>query len=323
MRIALTGSIAYDYIMRFPGEFREMLLAERLDRISVSFLVDDLTRQRGGIAANIAYTLALLGERPVLVGTAGQDFGDYRQALEGVGVDTSGVAIHDDLFTASFFVSTDLKNNQIASFYTGAMQRSRDLPILQAVAGRPDLVVISPNDPVAMMNYVRECKREAIPYLYDPSQQIARASGDELREGVEGAEILVTNDYEHGVLCQKTGLSAEQLRDLVHVVIITKGIHGADIFLGSEFIHIPVFPTERIIDPTGVGDGFRAGLLKGLAAGWGWELSSQVGSLAAAYVLEQVGPQSHFFTPREFINRFREFYDDHGVLDGWLQSLPA
>ncbi len=317
MDIYVTGSIAFDYIMRFPGEFKDMLLAENLESISVSFLVDDMTRQRGGVAPNIAYTLALLGESPYLVGTAGQDFYEYRDLLMKAGVNTDKTRIYDDVFTASFFVNTDNRNNQIASFYSGAMSRAAEIrlkDVIEPTSADP-LVIVSPNDPVAMENYVQECKELGIRYLYDPSQQVARVDGRVLAEGAEGAYILIMNEYEHAVLCKKTGFRHDDLLKKAEHVIVTRGINGADIYTKSETYHIPVYPTDLIVDPTGVGDSFRSGLLKGLANGWSWELSGLVGSLAAAYVLEQVGPQSHSFTPAEFVARFREVFDDEGALD--------
>ncbi|NDJ52553.1 MAG: carbohydrate kinase family protein [Chloroflexi bacterium] len=323
MNIYITGSIAYDYIMRYPGEFKEMLEGN-LDDLSVSFLVDDLTRQRGGVAPNIAYTLALLGERPVLVGTAGHDFGEYKQFLDEIGVDTRGVRIQEDLFTASFFVSTDQINNQIGSFYIGAMARARDLALSDVVNGSlPDLVVISPNDPQAMRNIIAECKDLGIRYLYDPSQQIARMDGPEVAEGVEGAYLLVVNTFEHEALCRKAGLTPDDLLNMAENVIVTRGKNGADFFTSDGLIHVPVYPTETIIDPTGVGDAFRSGLLKGLSAGWSWELTGRVASLAAAYTLEKVGPQNHHFTPQEFVARFRKEFDDQGALDAWLAESES
>jgi adenosine kinase len=315
MKIVITGSIAFDTIMTYPGEFREMLLAESLDHISVSFLVDEMTRHRGGVGPNIAYTLALLGEHPILVGAAGQDFGEYRAFLEKAGVDTSGILIADDLYTASFFVSTDRHNNQIASFYTGAMARARNLTLKETVEGTADIVVISPNDPTAMRNHVTECKALHIPYLYDPSQQVARVGGDELAEGVDGAHILIVNEYEYAALCKKTGFTHDDILAKADTVIVTRGKNGSDIYTQDRTVHIPIVPEIEVVDPTGVGDAFRAGLLKGLAAGWAWEISGRVGSLAATYVLEQRGTQNHAFTRHEFVERFRQHFDDGGCLD--------
>lgn len=318
MKIAITGSIAFDYIMRYPREFKEMLLAESLDHISVSFLVDEMTRHDGGVAPNIAYSLALLGERPVLVGTAGVDFAEYRDRLERVGVDTSGTRIHPDLFTASFFVATDCANNQIAMFYTGAMARARDLSLAEAMQVAPDLVVISPNDPDAMSLLVDECRARRIPYLYDPSQQVARVDGAALAAGVDGAHILIVNEYEYDALRKKTGFSHDDLMARAGTVIVTRGMSGTDIYTPDATYHIPIVPADVIKDPTGVGDAFRAGLLKGLAAGWPWEISGRVGALAATYVLEQVGTQNHRYTRAEFVARFRQHFDDGGLLDSML-----
>jgi adenosine kinase len=318
MKIVITGSIAYDYIMFFPGDFRDYLLPESLDKVSLSFLVDEMTRQRGGVAPNIAYTLALLGERPIVVGTAGCDFAEYRQALDAVGVDTSGIRQIDDVFTASFFCTTDRRQCQIASFYIGAMAYARDLSLQDAAGGQADIVVISPNDLTAMSNYVHECKALGMDYLYDPSQQILRLEADTLREGVDSARLLVVNSYEYDMLRDKTGLTHQQITDMVQTVIVTCGKDGTDIYDGGREIHIPIVPPNSLADPTGVGDAFRAGLLKGLACGWPWEISGRVGTLASTYVLERRGPQTHAFSRAEFVARFRRHFDDGGLLDAML-----
>jgi adenosine kinase len=320
MKIAITGSIAFDYLMTYPGRFREMLIETDLDNLSVSFLVDHMSRHRGGIGPNIAYTLALLGERPLLVGTAGQDFAEYREFLDETGIDTRGVKTFNDLFTASFFVTTDLDNNQIATFYGGAMLHAGEQR-LHSIEGDPiDLVVISPNDPSAMQNFADECKQMDIPYLYDPSQQVARVDGESLAKGVDGAHILVVNQYEYTALKNKTGYSHEDILRMAGTVIVTEGEEGSRIYTQGEVIRIPTVPPVAIKDPTGVGDGFRGGLLKGLAAGWPWEISGRVGALAATYVLEQVGTQNHFYTRAEFVARFRKHFDDGGLLDAMLQD---
>jgi adenosine kinase len=316
MNIIVTGSIAFDYLMSFPGRFVEHILPDQLDHLSVSFLVDEMRRQYGGTAPNIAYNLALLGERPRVMGTAGQDFGDYRAWLDGHGVDTSLVREEPDLFTASFFVSTDLDGNQIASFYTGAMARARELSLIDNQA---DLVTISPNDPQAMVRYPAECRELGIPYLYDPSQQIIRLSGEDLRAGLEGCDLLVVNEYEFGMLREKTGLSDEEIHTApVRACIVTLGEKGARIWAKDEVYDVSVVPPERVDDPTGVGDAFRAGLIKGLALELSWELAGQMGALAATYTLEQPGPQSHSYTLPEFVARFREHFDDEGALDALL-----
>ncbi len=320
MDIAITGSIAYDYLMRFPGKFADHIIPDKIDRISLSFLVDDMTKHWGGVAANIAYTLALLGQqpRPKLVGTVGRDFGDYRAWLERAGVDTSTVRQINDVFTASFFVNTDTANNQIASFYAGAMAYARNFRLAELLPAPPDLVVISPNDPVAMQQYVDECHASGIPFLYDPSQQVARLDGETLKKGIEHCHLLVCNDYEFAIIVQKTGLSQKAIVDQVPVVVVTRGENGAHIHAEGRLIEVPVFPAHRIADPTGVGDAFRGGLLRGLAAAWPWELCGQVGALCAAYVLENVGTQTHTFTLPDFIERFRTVFDDGGRLDELL-----
>lgn len=320
MDIILSGSIAYDYLMRFPGKFSDHLLHDQLHQVSLSFLVDEMTKHWGGVAANIAYNMALLGLKPKLFGTVGKDFSDYRQHLEAVGVDCSTVRQSYDVFTASFFANTDLDNNQIASFYAGAMAHAKDYGVADVYNGKPDLVVISPNDPLAMLQLTRECRERGIRFVADPSQQVPRLSGDELRQIIEGAYLLVVNAYEAEVILKKTGLEMHELRAQVDVLIITQGKKGADIYEGNRLTHVGVFDTDTIKDPTGVGDAFRAGLLRGVAAGWSWELSAQVGSLCAAYALEHVGTQSHHFTVSEFIARFRTQYQDNGQLDQMLSE---
>lgn len=321
MKIAITGSIAFDYIMTYPGEFAEMLRSESLDKISVSFLVDEMTRHPGGVAPNIAYTLALLGESPYLVGTAGPDYSEHRAFLERAGVNTRGTMIHQDIFTASFFVSTDRGNNQIASFFTGAMARARDLSVLEAVGDRNiNIAVISPNDPQAMANYADECRQLDIPFVYDPGQQVARVSGVELAQSLQGAKVLIVNDVEYEALSRKANLTHDDLMSRTEVVIVTRGENGADIYTQAATHHIPIVPTENVVDPTGVGDAFRSGLLKGLSAGWSWEVCGRVGALAATYVLENRGTQAHKFTRQEFVERYRQHFDDAGVLDEMLVS---
>ncbi len=317
MNVLLTGSVAYDYLMTFPGLFKEQILPERLASISLSFLVDSMSRQRGGVAPNIAYSMALLGERPHIMATVGEDFEEYRLWLEDKGVDTSLMKVVPGVFTASFFATTDQSNAQIASFYPGAMAHAAELT-LTAVNQQPDLVVVSPNDPVAMKNYAAECRVLGIPYLYDPSQQVLRLDGDELRRDMQGAHFLFVNDYEFGLISKKTGLSLKQMLGLINVLVVTRGEHGASIYTDGEEHLIPIYPTDEIIDPTGVGDAFRGGFLTSYSRGWDWELCGRVGALAASYCLEHKGPQSHSYTREEFIKRFRMHFKDEGRLDSLL-----
>jgi adenosine kinase len=322
MDIIVTGSIAYDYLMRFPGKFTDHLIDDQLHQVSLSFLVDDMTKHWGGVAANIAYSLALLNLRPRLMGTAGRDFSDFRAWLESAGVDTSTVRQIDDVFTASFFVTTDLENNQIASFYTGAMAYARNYRLADVFDGQPDLVIISPNDPVAMTNIAQECREQSIRFIYDPSQQVPRLDGEELRRDMEGAYAMIVNAYETEIICKKTGLTAEDLRHIVKYLVVTRGKHGSKIYTDGETIDVPAFPVIEIKDPTGGGDAFRAGFIYGLVNNWPLKLAGLVGGLCASYTLEQVGTQNHRFTIPEFVARFRSYHDDEGILDTLLQNAP-
>lgn len=315
MKIALTGSIAYDYLMSFPGQFREHFLEDKLDTISLSFLVNRMIKRRGGIAPNIGYTMAMLGGQAILFGTVGEDFHEYRKWLEEAGVDTRGVKVIPNEFTASFFATTDTTNNQIASFYPGAMSHAAQVKLSEWQGETLDLVVISPNDPTAMINYVQEAKQLGIPYLYDPSQQIVRLDGEDLREGVKGAFALFVNEYEFCLIKKHTGLTEEEIEQQVPLMVITNGEHGAEISAEGEKYHIPVVPPQTISDPTGVGDAFRGGFLTGYSFGMGWQVCGEMGALAATYCLETDGPQGHHFTPASFIQRYRSHFDDQGGLD--------
>ncbi len=314
MAIIITGSIAYDYLMSFPGYFKDQILPDKLDTISLSFLVDTMVKQRGGVAPNIAYTMALLGEKPKLMATVGDDFDEYRRWLEDRGIDTQNVRKVEGKFTASFFVNTDLSNNQIASFYTGAMADSASLSISD-LNGEADYVVISPNDPTAMRKYVRECCDLKIPYLYDPSQQVARNPHEDLREGVECAAALFANEYEFELLQKHTGISAEKMIAGIPLVVVTLAEKGAAVYSDGKKFEIGIVPTDHIVDPTGVGDAFRGGFLRGYRLGLDSQICGQMGALAATYCLEQKGTQNHFYTAQEFIRRYRQHFDDQGALD--------
>lgn len=314
MNIVLTGSIAYDYLMTFPGRFKEHILLERLDRLSLSFLVDSLVQRRGGIAANIAYTMALLGERPKVMGTVGKDFGEYQSLLESVGVDTQAIRVIPDLYTASFFVSTDETNAQIASFYPGAMARASELKFSD-LAEKPDLAVISANDPYAMQMYVAECKLSHIPYVYDPSQQTVRVDGETLMKGIAGSLALFVNDYEFGLIEEKTGQSLDEIIKLTDFLVITKGELGADVHTQDGMISVTAVPPSQVLDPTGVGDAFRAGFLKGYLNHLPLERCAQLGAVSASYCLEFDGPQGHQFTLPEFLDRFRDNFGDADEVD--------
>jgi adenosine kinase len=298
MSLIVTGSIAFDYLMSFPGKFTDHLLPEHMARVSLSFLVDTMDKRRGGCAPNIAYTLALLGERPRLMATAGQDFGDYQRWLDAAGIDTSLVREVADKFTASFFCSTDVDGNQIASFYTGAMANAGELSF--RTAGPCRLAIISPNDPGAMVQYAEECRTLGVPYIWDPGQQCARMSGDELREGLIGATLVICNDYEFELLRQKTGMDEAAVFGHAGGLVITRGERGCSVFDRAGREDVAAVPPHRIVDPTGVGDAFRGGFMKGMADGADFVRCAQLGSVAAAYALEHLGGQSHAYTLEEF-----------------------
>jgi adenosine kinase len=318
MDILLTGSVAYDYLMTFPGHFKEQILPERLESISLSFLVESMSKQRGGIAPNIAYTMALLGRKPRVMATVGEDFGEYRDWLESKGVDTSLMEVIPGVFTASFFATTDKVSAQIASFYPGAMAHSASQS-LKELDSKPDLVIVSPSSPDAMMKFPAECRELDIPYLYDPSQQVLRLEGSELARDMEGANFLFCNDYEFGLISKKTGWSLDQMLGHVKVLVITRGKDGADLYSDGDSVHIPTVPEDEVVDPTGVGDAFRGGFLAGYSHGFDWKLCGEIGSLSAVYCLEQRGTQNHSYTREEFVKRFRRHFDDGGKLDVFLK----
>jgi adenosine kinase len=309
--IAVTGSIATDHLMHFPGRFAEQLLPDQLHKVSLSFLVDELVVRRGGVAANIAFGMGQLGLRPVLVGAVGADFDDYRAWLERHGVDCESVHVSEIAHTARFVCTTDDDMNQIASFYAGAMSESGSIE-LQPVAERTgglDLVMVGASYPAAMLRHSEECRQRGYRFAADPSQQLARMSGSDVVGLIEGAEFLLTNDYEKDLLESKSGLSDADVLALVTVRVTTLGKKGALITgRGMEPLHVPVARETHVADPTGVGDGFRAGFFAGLSWGLSLERSAQVGSLLATLVLETVGGQEYAVKPSEFIERLAESY---------------
>lgn len=311
MQIAVTGSIATDHLATFPGRFVDSLLGERLDKVSLSFLVDDLVIRRGGIAANICYGMGELGQRPLLVGAVGADFADYRVWLEEHGVDTGGVKVSTERHTARFLATTDADQNQISSFYAGAMAEAREIalaPLVERV-GALDLVVISPNDPEAMLRHTDECRSMGVPFAADISQQLARMEGPEIRRLVEGARYLFTNDYEKTLVENKTGWSDAEVLSRVGTRVTTLGADGVAVErAGEEPVRVKAAPERQKADPTGVGDAFRAGYLCGLAWELGPERCAQVGGLLATYVLESIGPQEYAIDAADFLSRLEEAY---------------
>ncbi len=316
--IAVTGSIATDHLMRFPGRFAEQLLADQLHRVSLSFLVDDLVVRRGGVAANIAYGLGRLGLRPVLLGAAGADFDDYRSWLERHGVDCDSVHISVAAHTARFVCTTDSDECQIASFYPGAMAEGHRVEIGAAAARRGglDLVLVAADDPAAMLRHTGRCRELGLPFAADPSQQLALLSGEQIRQFIDGAEFLLTNAYEKDLLESKTGLTAAEVRARVQVQVTTLGARGVRITgRATPTVEVPAVPVASVADPTGGGDAFRSGFFAALSWGLGLERAGQVGNAVAAFAVEAVGPQEYHLDRDRLAERLAGAYGDRCAED--------
>ena len=314
MRIAVTGSIATDHLMTYPGRFAEQLLPDELAHLSVSFLVEDLDVRRGGVAANIAFGMGVLGLSPVLVGAVGADFADYRAWLERHGVDTAAVRVSELRHTARFVCTTDADHNQIASFYPGAMSEAREIEL--GPLAPLDLVVVSPNDPAAMVRHTTEARERGIPFVADPSQQLASLEGDQVRTLIDGAEVLLTNAYESALTEHKTGWSADEILKRVKVRVTTHGADGTAIETAGETpIRVQVVPARTLADPTGGGDAFRAGFLTGRSWGLSLERAAQVGSLIATLCLETVGTQEYDVDRADAVKRLAEAYGDDAAAE--------
>jgi adenosine kinase len=313
MAVAVAGSIATDHLMHFPGRFNEQLVPEQLHRVSLSFLVDDLVVRRGGIGANIAFGMGVLGATPVLVGAVGEDFADYQAWLERHGVDCSGVRVSEIAHTARFVCTTDEDMCQIASFYAGAMAEARLIelaPIADRLGGL-DLVMVSPDDPEAMLRHAQECRQRGYRFAVDPSQQLARMTGEQAAKFITGADYLFSNDYEWELLLRKTGRTEAEVLADVGMRVTTLGEKGVEIVdAAGESLHVPAVPEHGKLDPTGVGDGFRAGFLTGRSLGLGLERSAQLGSLIAVLVLETVGTQEWLFDREDAVARLADAFGE-------------
>lgn len=313
MRVAVSGSIALDYLMTFPQRFRDVIVPERMSRLSLSFLVDGLDIRRGGVAANICFGMAALGQRPVLVGAVGRDFlNEYGPWLEGHGVDLAGVQVSETRNTSLFLCTTDVEENQLATFYAGAMQEARDIDIAQLAERQPiDVLVVSPNDPEAMLRHTDQARHAGIPFVADPSQQLARLDGDTVRALVDGASYLLSNDYEAALIESKTGWSAGEILERVGVRVTTHGADGCVIEReGQPAIKVPAVPVgpSGVADPTGVGDAFRAGFITGCVRGLDLETSAQLGATLATCVLETVGTQEYEPSRDKILKRLETAY---------------
>lgn len=316
--LLIAGSIATDHLMSFGGKFADSLVVEQLDKLSVSFLVEDLEIRRGGVAANISFGLGKLGLRPVLVGAVGEDFADYRSWLERHGVDCSHVRVSESKHTARFVCTTDSTMAQFASFYPGAMSEARLIelgPIVEAV-GTPSYVLVGADDPDGMLRHTEECRQRGFPFIADPSQQLAFAEGDVIRPLIDGAAILFSNEYESHLIEQKTGWSAEEILERVGTQVTTLGKDGVRITRkGEDPVELPACKGVEAVEPTGVGDAFRAAFLAAVAWGLPFDRAAQVGCTLAAYVVETVGTQEYSFTAEQFLGRLRDSYGDQAAAD--------
>jgi adenosine kinase len=309
--IAVTGSIATDHLMKFPGKFSEQLLPEHLQKVSLSFLVDDLVIHRGGVAGNMAFAIGVLGGNAALVGAVGKDFDDYRGWLTEHGVNTDNVLVSESAYTARFVCTTDEAMAQIASFYPGAMSEARNIDLAEVAkrTGTPELVIVGANDPDAMFRHTEQCRALGLAFAADPSQQLARLDGEQIRSLIDGATYLFTNDYEWDLLLQKSGLSEAQVMSQIELRVTTLGEKGVDI-VGSDgtFVHVGIVPETHQADPTGIGDAFRAGFLTGRAAGLSLERSAQLASMVATLVLEATGPQEWTWDRDAAVKRLTDAY---------------
>ena len=291
MTILICGSMAYDTIMVFPDQFRKHILPEQIHILNVAFLVPDLRREFGGTAGNIAYNLKLLGEDPLIMATVGHDFGPYAARLADLGISARHVRRLDDQFTGQAFITTDIDDNQITAFHPGAMSFSHLNRIAEAPGTR--LGIVSPDGRQGMVEHARDFRSAGIPYVFDPGQGLPMFSGPELLELIDGAASLTVNDYEARVVEQKTGKSIAEIAALVECVVVTRGGEGSTLWLGDRKHDVPAVKPDALVDPTGCGDAYRAGLLYGVARGWGWVRAAQLASVMGALKIAHRGGQNH------------------------------
>jgi adenosine kinase len=316
----VSASIAYDYIMGFGGSFADHIIPEKAHVISVSFLVDSLRKQRGGVAGNICYTLALLGESSYLVGAVGNDFGPYRAAFEELGIDLGHVIQDDAFLTASAFMMADLKSNQIASFYPGPGSRAASLDLTE-LGNDCRFGIVGPTDPEVMRLHTHQLGASSCKLIFDPAFQIILYTADDLNEGIDAAWCVVGNDYEFAMIERKTGLTVADIAARKELVVVTYGENGSDFIMNGSATRVPAAPPRQVIDPTGAGDAFRGGLLRGLLLDLPIEITGRIANLAAVYAVEQTGTQEHFYTREEFVERFdRSFPDFAGSISASLLS---
>ena len=307
MAIYVSGSLAFDRIMTFPGNFQDHILMDKLHMINVSFMVDGMDERRGGCAGNIAYTLALLDEKPVIVAAAGRDFESYAQTLASHGLPLDGIRRAEDVFTALCYITTDLNSNQITGFYPGAMT----LPAVYEFPGmdaRQDIAIVSPGNVEDMRRLPRLYREKGVPYIFDPGQQLPVLTSEELLEAIEGSLACITNDYELNMICKATGKSEDEIAARTSWLVTTLGAEGAQVRGQGETVRIAPVPIDKVLDPTGAGDAHRAGLIKGLVHGLAMPEAAKLGSVSASFALEKMGTQEHVITPANFRQRYEAVF---------------
>ena len=324
MSVIITGSVAYDNIMDFPGHFKDHIMPDKLHVINLSFLVDTLKRQRGGVAANIAYTMALLGAPPAVFTSVGaNDWAEYEAWMHQHGIDTRFMHVQPDEFTATCYITTDRDNNQITGFFTGAMAHDKQRFLSSIPREEMDLVVIGPTEPEPIVRFTRECQEMGIPYVYSPIWQIIRMSGEDIASGVRGAKVVVANDYEYELIKDKTRMAPHDIVKHAEMVVITKGEHGSVIMTRDEVAAIPAAKPLAIVDPVGAGDAYLGGLVYALQAGLDIQRAGRVASLAAVYAIEQYGTQTHSYTREEFARRYAENFGDEPIITQTFATARA
>ncbi len=304
MTSLICGSLAFDTIMSFHGRFSEALLADQLHKINVAFLVPGIRREYGGCAGNIAYNLKLLGGDPLIMATLGQDGGPYLDRLDKLGISRRCIRSYADAYTAQAFITTDADNNQITAFHPGAMSNSHHNKVNEA--GEVKLAIIAPDGRDGMVEHARDCAALGIPFIFDPGQGLPMFSGDELKEFIGLATYVAVNDYEAELLTERTGWTLQEISDRVSALVVTRGEQGAEIFIGGDKIDIPVVKVDQVVDPTGCGDAFRAGMLFGLTRGMDWPTIGRLASLMGAIKIESQGGQNHAPTLEQIEQRFQK-----------------
>jgi adenosine kinase len=301
----ICGSVAYDTILVFPDRFKAHILPDKLHTLNVSFLVPDMRREYGGCAANIAYGLNLLGDRGIAMATAGEDFAPYRERMVSLGLSVEHIKVVDGTFTAQAFITTDLDDNQITAFHPGAMQFAHLNKVANA-GSDVTLGIVAPDGRQAMIEHAAQFEASSIPFIFDPGQGLPMFGGDELKTFIRQARWVAVNDYEWGMLQQKAGLTAAEVASQVEALIVTKGPEGSIIYAEGRTMAIPAATPKAVVDPTGCGDAYRAGLIHGLLRGLDWQTIGRTASLMGAIKIESRGPQNHHFTRTEFDARYRE-----------------